>query len=907
MVTKESKNGREIFVAIDANSIVHRAFHSYPPTLETTGGLQVNAVFGFTVMFLKVLELFDPKYIVCTFDTPRPTFRHAKYTPYKGTRKPTDQSLLDQFPIVEDVVRSFNVPILKKEGYEADDILGTLAEYVRNGRWSSSNVQLCVVTGDNDLLQLVDEKISVILPKGNFRNLKEYTKKEVYEKLGVHPEQVIDYKAIMGDSSDNIPGIKGVGAKTASKLLSEYGSLDAIYENLDSLTPRLRELFEEGVEQASISKELVSIVKDVDIVIDLESCLEKDFDVSEVKEKFIELEFRSLISKVPESLGSKKESVSLSAEQFDLFEEISKEGDSCRDIDTKALREALGASKEITAVFILPEEIISKEKWLMLRVVDKKGKVLEVSLPVSEAEEVVSQLAEKREGCETVFFGFEDLVSEFPYLFWIDTGYDIKLLAHVQNSGLRDYSLSNLSFSCLGRHLSEKLDPNECKKPLNFVKDILKEIKKDLEERVIEENLLSSKVKFFEFTSKTENSLSFVLASMERRGILIDKKLLYSLHTELEKEIEEIVKGIYYDIGHEFNINSSKQLSDVLFKELNLPTVSKTKTLFSTREDVLKQLEGAHPVVSKILDYRQKTKIMSNYVHVYKVELEKREKEGQELSIHTDFKQTGTTSGRLSSVNPNMQNLPLGNEISEKLREIFIPREGFAFLSADYSQIDLRVMAHLSQDKKLIEDFEKEKDVHLTTASRILDKEEGEISSKERKIGKTINFGIIYGLTSFGLSQSLNISRDDAEKYIKEYFENYKGVAEYINKMTKEVQNARYVQTILGRRRYVTGVNSRNQRVRNAAIREAINMPVQGGSADVMKLAMVEIYELILKKYQEKAFMILQIHDEVIFEVKEDVLEEFQKEVKNIMENVVKLRVPLGVNFSVGKNMAQLK
>jgi DNA polymerase I len=907
MVTKESKNGREIFVAIDANSIVHRAFHSYPPALETTGGVQVNAVFGFTVMFLKVLELFDPKYIVCTFDTPRPTFRHAKYTPYKGTRKPTDQSLIDQFPIVEDVVRSFNVPILKKEGYEADDILGTLAEYVHDGKWCGSNVQLCIVTGDTDLLQLVQEKVSVILPQGNFRNLKEFMREDVYEKLGVYPEQVVDYKSIMGDASDNIPGIKGVGAKTAASLLNEYGTIDNIYANLDSLKPRMRKLFEEGVEQASISKELVSIVKDVDIVIDLESCLEKDFDVSEVKEKFMELEFRTLINKIPESIGSQKKEINFSTEQFDLFDEISKEDAPCREIDEDALKEALKAPKGIIGIFVPEREIVSKEKWIMLGVVDKKGEVLEASLTAKEGEGVVSQALREKGGCETLVAGFEDFVSEFPSLPPVDSPYDIKLLAHVENSGLRDYSLSNLAFTYLGRHLSEKLDPNECKKPFDFVKEIFEKLQKELEERDIKEGLLDSKVDFLEFTSKTENSLSYVLADMERRGVLIDKKLLDSLHDDLERDVEKIVKKIYYDVGHEFNINSSKQLSDVLFNELDLPPVSKTKTSFSTREDVLKQLEGAHPVVSKILEYRQKTKIMSNYVHVYKVELEKREKEGEELSIHTDFKQTGTTSGRLSSVNPNMQNLPLGNELSERLREIFIPREGFVFLSADYSQIDLRIMAHLSEDEILIKDFEQKKDIHMTTASRILDKGEEDISSTERRIGKTINFGIIYGLTSFGLSQSLSIPVSDAEKYIKEYFENYSGVAEYINNMTKEVQNTRYVETILGRRRYVTGVNSRNQRVQRAAIREAINMPVQGGSADVMKLAMVEIHKLIKKKYEEKAFMVLQIHDEIIFEIKEDVLEGFQKEVKDIMENVINLKVPLGVNFSVGKNMAELK
>ncbi len=907
MVTKESKNGREIFVAIDANSIVHRAFHSYPPTLETKGGVQVNAAFGFATMFLKVLEIFDPKYIVCTFDTPRPTFRHAKYTPYKGTRKPTDQSLIDQFPIVEDIVRSFNVPVLKKEGYEADDILGTLAEFVRTGKWASSNVHLCVVTGDTDLLQLVDEKVSIMLPQGNFRNLKEFMKDEVFEKLGVYPEQVVDYKSIMGDSSDNIPGIKGVGAKTASDLLSKFGTLDGIYGNLDSLKPRTRMLFEEGIEQASLSKELVDICKDVDIVINLESCLVKDFKKADVKKKFVELEFRTLVGKIPESVDGRKEKrSSYTSEQIDLFSEMLSPSEIPQGVDIEALKGALMGAKEFTCLFLQPNEVISGEKWIMCGIVDKSGEVMEFSFP-AKAGEGVSQIIEEGLPRETYFCGWEEFAAEFTPLPTVDTLYDIKLLAHLDNSALRDYSFGSLCFTYLSRNLPEKLDPNECTKPLRFVKEIFEKIKKELDERKINSDLVGEDVGFLDFCSKTENSLSLVLAEMEHRGVLVDEELLDKLHSELEKDISELVQKIYYDIGHEFNINSSKQLSDILFVELALPPISKTKTSLSTREEVLKKLEGSHPVISKILEYRHKTKLMTNYVQVYKTQLEEKRLLNEELKISTDFKQTGTTSGRLSSVNPNMQNLPLGDELSERLREIFIPRKGFSFLSADYSQIDLRIMAHLSEDKNLIADFENGKDIHLATAARILDKEEGDVSSSERKIGKTINFGIIYGLTAFGLSQGLKISVEQAGEYIKEYFENYSGVADYINAKTKEVQNTRYVDTILGRRRYVVGVNSRNIRVQRAAIREAINMPVQGGSADVMKLAMVDIFKLIQDSYLDKAFIILQIHDEILFEIKQGFEKEFEKDVKEIMENVVKLRVPLAVNISFGMNMAELK
>ena len=316
MVTKESKNGKEIFVILDANSIVHRAFHSFPPTLETSQGIQVNAAFGFTSMFLRVLELFDPKYIACAFDTAKPTFRHTIYSDYKATRKPTDQSLIDQFPIVEDIVKSFNIPILKKEGYEADDVVGTIAEYVDTGKWSESNVHLCIVSSDTDLLQLVNGNISVILPQGNFRNLKEFTRKEVYEKLSVYPAQVVDYKALVGDPSDNIPGVKGIGNKTAIDLIAKYGTLDKIYGNLDNLKPRTRKLLEEGAEQAGFSKKLAAIAKDVDLQVGLEDCLEKDFNHNEVVEKFVSLEFRSLIKKIPKSIDSRNEKKYLEQAKF---------------------------------------------------------------------------------------------------------------------------------------------------------------------------------------------------------------------------------------------------------------------------------------------------------------------------------------------------------------------------------------------------------------------------------------------------------------------------------------------------------------------------------------------------------------------------------------------------------------
>jgi DNA polymerase I len=905
MVTKESKNGREIFVILDANSIVHRAFHSFPPTLETSKGIQVNAAFGFTSMFLKVLELFDPKYIACAFDTAKPTFRHTIYSDYKATRKPTDQSLIDQFPIVEDIVRSFNIPILKKEGYEADDIIGTIAEYVERGRWSESNVHLCIVSSDNDLLQLVNENVSVILPQGNFKNLKEFMREEVYEKLSVYPEQVVDYKALVGDPSDNIPGVKGIGCKTAADLIARYGSLDGVYSNLDDLKPRVRNLLEEGSEQAGFSKELATIAKDVDLKVGLEDCLEKDFDYNKVVEKFVHLEFRSLIKKIPKSIDSRNEQKYSEQDQISLFKVDAVEQGS--NFDSKEFKLALEGAKKLFILFLDSEETSFKKRTLLVRCIANEQKDFMISGDdVVESFKVVSQILMNKDVSETLFYNLEgflgslDISSSKKVLPFVEKILEAKFLAHIESSSRKDYSFSNLCFEYLSKHVPDPLNFDEYPKYFEYLENILSKIKDELKSRSINKNIVKTGKNFLSFCAETENVLSITLDSMEKRGILMDTKLLKKLYSDLEDEINSLIQGIYYDIGHEFNINSTQQLADVLFNELGLEPTKKTKTSFSTSEEVLKQLEGAHPAVSKILEYRRKTKVMNTYVKYYFEEVE-------DGVVHTDFKQTGTTSGRLSSINPNMQNLPSGSDLSDRLREIFVPREGFVFVSTDYSQIDLRIMAHLSEDENLIEAFEEGKDIHLSTAAKILSKEEAQISASERRMGKTINFGIIYGLTSFGLSDSLKIPVPDAKEYIEEYFGNYSGVAEYIDRVTKEVQNIGYVETILGRRRYVPGVNSRNIRVKNAAIREAINMPIQGGSADIMKLAMLEIYRLISKKYEDKAFMLLQIHDEIIFEVKKSEVSDFEEDIKEVMESIVNLKVPLSVHVSDGNNMSELK
>lgn len=985
----------KLFVAIDANAIIHRAFHAYPPTLKTTKGLQVNAVYGFTVMLLEVLKKYHPEYIVCAFDTAKPTFRHTKYTEYKATRKPTDQSLVDQFPLVEQVLKAFNIPILKKEGYEADDLLGTLAKYVQSGKWSQQNLDMLIVSGDRDLLQLISDRVSICLPQGSFKTLTAYNRIKAYERYGLYPEQIIDYKGIVGDASDNIPGVKGIGEKTALELLNKYGSMNEIYKNLTDLKPRIQQILGEGIEQAEFSRDLATIETNVSMEISLEQCLMRDFKRKDVQDIFIDFEFRSLIDKIPGSVETSEQVVAQTG-QLDMFS-MYKSENSGVDAGSGGLQEAPRVSGEgcssLFSTDTIPElasvgsyefEDYSGIDWDVIKeklkaVKDASGAYLlyqngSLFFGFVLGERVFGGVIHKffeRGGicngfttlltelsCETSLFGWEEYVSRViavrnnadssifdgastesrvntdSLLSFSLAVFDSQLVAHYLSSGKRDYSLSALmvdyGIGVLPQEISRSVYKDyfvalvklsSCLKNnllrhktsdfMSYFGQRVNSVLEKLNIKVVSPEVVSGEEKATDFERAVvkyiEPRISVLLGQMENVGLQIDIDKLQSLKADLVKAVDKSKKEVFDSVGHEFNLNSPKQLSDVLYNELRLPQVRGGKAGMSTREGLLVELKGTHPAIESILTYRELSKMLSTYVDAFLEIIEPQVKRGETPVIRTDFKQLGTSSGRLSSTNPNLQNLPARSDWAPRFREIFVARKGKKYVSIDYSQIEFRIMAEISDDNILIGDFVNGKDIHRATASRIFGLAETEVTPAQRSAAKTVNFGILYGQTPFGLSRQLQISSSEAAKYIKDYFGTYKGVAKYIDRAGYMAEKMGYVESIFGRRRYVSGLDSQNRAIKNAAIREAINMPIQGSAADLMKLSMIGVDILIRQEYNEKVDMLLQVHDELVFEADENVADEFGKKACEVMKNIVELKVPLEVHMGIGKDLAEIK
>ncbi len=890
---------KKVFLAIDANAIIHRAFHAYPSTLQTPEGLQVNAVYGFTVMLLEALKIFGPKYVLCAMDTHAPTFRHEIYTEYKATRKPTDLSLVDQFPLVEEILKAFNIPVIKKEGFEADDILGTVSKYVSQGVWSKEDIDLYILSGDRDLLQLINDRTYVCLPNGNFKNIVVYNTDKTLEKYGYLPSQVIDYKALVGDASDNIPGIKGVGDKTAVSLLKKYGSLDEIYKHINEVEGRAKTLIAEGIEQAEFSRQLATIEKDMKLDVHLTDCILKDLDRGLLNFTFKKYSFKSLVGRLDDIFGKQISPTNIS--QLDMF---GSKGEETKWADEEQLKELITKSKELRVIYINNEESYNKVAYICLRGILQDNSWEDILVKPTDIFNLIR-------GKKVIFYNFEELVtySENISISDVSTFYDVLLAEHILNSEKRNVKFKDLAFEYSTKVLNDKISPMDITLAFDTLDDTYLEQIKKIDKLELYEYTRKSIERFLGvkdrhlLSSLTEIELpvSVILSRMENRGFMIDWGRLAKLSQDIEKEVADVSKEIYSIVGHEFNINSPKQLSDVLFKELGLPNKSKG----STRESILDAMLGTHPIIEQLLYFREITKVQNTYIEP----LYQNSVLGSDNvhSIHTDFKQTGTTSGRFSSINPNLQNLPLEGVWAKRLRECFVARDGFQLLGMDYSQMELRIMADISNDKLLTQDFVNGLDIHSTTAARVLEKKMADITHKERSLGKTVNFGMIFGQTAFGLSSLLGIDREIAGKYIAAYFEHYKGVEEYMRKIEYEAFEKGYVQTMFGTTRNITGIRSQNRRLKAASAREAINMPIQGSEADIMKLVMKNLYLLIEKKYPKQVYILLQIHDEIVFEVKKDIIKDFTSEAKKIMLESVMLDVPLDAHESIGDTLADLK
>ncbi|HPK86560.1 MAG TPA: DNA polymerase I [Atribacterota bacterium] len=886
---------RRLFL-IDGQGLIYRAYFALPK-LATSHGQIINAAYGFTLLLFKLLEEQKPDGIIIAFDTPKPTFRHELFDQYKAQREKMPQELVEQLPIIKEIVQKFNIPTFEIEKYEADDVIGTLVQKIKDSIYKP-----VIVTGDRDLLQLVDEDTEILLMKKGVTQVEKYCLATVEEMLGFAPGLIPDYMGLRGDPSDNIPGIPGIGEKTAQKLIQRLGSLKEIIKNLEKIENKsLREKIRQFEQQAILSRELAIINKDVDLELKLAEIAYHGPDYEELRTLFQKYEFHKLLEKLPqkEETGKKSKThgvnfqeITNEEELLQLYGKIKSAGifsflaytnptfpgrplqgiafalyDEAFLVKVNSNNNLLGTSNSLTRESLLKrvKELFQDEK------IEKVGFDLKNSW--------------------RIIFNDGDFL-HFPYS-------DVLIASYLLNPSRQNYHLIEIIKEYFpDQHYQASGDtPDKCL--TGWEKELCGKVKSVLELNQLLENQLSEQG-LLRLYLDIELPLIKVLYKMEKTGIKLDTGFLKNMSRQFSQKIAEIRKEVFNLAGSEFNLNSPKQLSQVLFEKMKLPIIKKTKTGYSTDVHVLHELSEKHAVVAKILDYRELEKLKNTYIDKLPQLMSP-----QTGKIYTCFNQTGTSTGRLSSNNPNLQNIPVRTELGRSIRNAFIAEEGNIFLSADYSQIELRILAHLSRDKNLREAFLQDKDIHSFTAAQLFNVDLNLVSEEMRRIAKTINFGIIYGMSSFGLAASLRISREDAEHYIEAYFQRYHKVKEYIDEQIKIAHKKKYVKTMLNRVRYLEGIDSSNRSIREFYERIAINAPIQGTAADLIKIAMIGI-NAKMESLNLSSGLILQIHDELIFEFLEDELAMRQAIIKEIMENCLHLDIPLRVNFKNGHNWGEL-
>jgi len=937
----DKKNKTKRLILIDGNAIIHRAYHALPP-LTTKKGELVNAVYGFASTLLKVIDKFQPDYIAASFDLRGPTFRHKKFKDYKATRVKAPDELYKQIPKVKEVTKAFNIPIYEKKGFEADDVIGTISEQVASSKYKTASgkhpsptlpskreggfVETIIVTGDLDALQLVNDKTKVYTMRRGISDSVLYDERKVKERYGLKPEQLKDFKGLRGDPSDNIPGVKGIGEKTAANLLQEYGTLENVYKNISKIKGAVKEKLERDKMQAIMSKELGTIKTSVPVKLNLADCVTRDFDRRKIVNLFQEFNFFSLIKRLP---GSDVDSQINPSSILPLKRGGGKKG--VKDLKYKIIKDTeldefvkeLEKQKEV-ALALENDGIAFSWKTGRAYFI-KIFKILDSRLRGNDMDDNLKKLKPILENENVKKIGY-DLKSIYKILNknGIKLGgiyRDIMLAAYVLNPGSK-IEFSKLVLEELGEELPEEkagqlsLDilgqEDKAQKICQKVDYSLK-LKNILEEKIKE---MSRKQKGTEGNLKTvfekiEMPLVKILAEMELAGVKINPLILKGISEKITARINNLEKSICGLAGEKFNVNSPSQLAEVLFTKLKLPTddIKKIKTGFSTAAAELEKLRDKHKIIEKVKSYRELFKLKTTYLDALP------ELIGKDSRIHTTFNQAVTATGRLSSENPNLQNVPIKTDIGKLIRTAFEAEDGFVFVSADYSQIELRIMAHMSGDKKLVEAFYKGEDVHRATAAEINKVSLSQVTEKMRSGVKALNFGIIYGMSAFGFAQSAKISRDEAKKFISQYLKKFPQVAEFIKNTKEFTKKKGYAETETGRRRYLPEINSPNFQVAGAAERMAINMPIQGLAADIMKMAMLAVFTnyesntnrpITNKEKNNSVKMILQIHDEIILEVREDMAKEVSGKVKEIMENVYKLKVPLTVDVKIGDNWGEL-
>ena len=886
----------EIYL-IDGSAYIYRAYHAIAP-LTNSKGVATNAVLGFVKMVQKLINENGPKYLAIAFDSKGPVFRHELYKEYKANRPPMPEDLREQIPFIKKFVVASNILMLEEIGVEADDILASIAK-----KYAKEGYKVVIVSGDKDLLQLVDDSVTMFDPMKN----KVMDKEEVEKKYGVRPDQLLDFFALVGDASDNVPGVPGVGPKTAEKLIVNYGSLDGLYEQVDTLKKsKMKDKIIDNREQAYLSRELIDLKTDVGVPDAV-----KEFSVNRpedelLAELYTELEFASLLKGVDTSkkIGTDGfKAITTKEELSEVIDELKNANLVVIDTETTSLnaRKAklvgLSLCTTLDLAYYIPVGHLSEDGETLPGQLDETY-VIDALSPYLQSEELLKV-------GHNIKYDFTVLKEHSGIELKGPLG-DTLIAAYLTESGGRSLKLDDL---CQERQL--KLTPFTEVVDGDKREDSFAYVAIDKAVNYSCEDVYGTLVLWQEFEEKLEqlgvSSLFWdvemkvltLLAQMEITGICVDLAVLDALSVEFKKKIEFLEGKIFDNAGHEFNINSTRQLGTVLFEEQGLPHGRKTKTGFSTDVKVLEKLAPKHELPNLVLQYRTMAKLLSTYV-----EKLSRLKDPVTGRIHTSFNQAVTATGRLSSSDPNLQNIPIRTEEGNRIRGAFVPGDGLVFLSADYSQIDLRVLAHYSQDEALMEAFRSGEDVHARTAAEIFSVSSMLVTSEMRRVAKSINFGIVYGMSSFGLSNQLGISRKDAQRFIDKYFGLYSGVQRFMDDIVMTAREDGFVTTLLGRRRTVTDIHAKNRNQREFAERMAINTPIQGTAADIIKLAMIRCDDAI-KVQGLQAKMLLQIHDELVFELPKDELEKTKTVIKKAMEGALELDVPLVVNFEVGNNLAK--
>ena len=900
----------EKLVVIDGNSILNRAFYGIMGSkmLMTADGTYTNAVYGFLAIMFKMMEEINPNYMVVAFDVKAPTKRHEMYKDYKGTRKGMPDELASQMPIIKEVLKAMNIKVIEMAGYEADDILGTLSRY-----GESKGLEVRLLTGDRDSFQLATDKTTIMLPrtKGGKTETEFFDRDKILETYGVEPLQMIEVKGLMGDSSDNIPGVPGIGEKTALTLIKTYGTIDELYKKLENdeattVKGKTREKLIENKELAYLSKTLGTINVEAPIEKNLEDYKVEEWNKPEVYKLFKELRFNRYIERFSLTAGD-SQTENAQDEKFKFETKILEEN------EAEEIFKIIKKEKEFYYLSEIEnyentELVIAKEIAKIYFYVKEKNTVY-----VADFKKFEKALKEIFEDTEILKIS-HDIKIDFILLKQQNVEaknmmFDVKIAGYLLNATSGAYKISDLTSLYINYDLDEHIDTKQ-----NEQTSLFDEVEKQKEydelkasetyflmqlKPVLEEKL--KEINSYKLFEEIEMPTAEVLANMQYNGVYVDEKEILKFGNHLKKELEELRIDIYRQAGEEFNVNSTQQLGKILFEKLGLTAGKKNKNGYATDVETLEKIREEHPIVSKILEYRKIMKLNSTYVEGLLPYIH--EKTGR---IHSYFHQTVTATGRLSSTDPNLQNIPTRTELGRKLRKVFKAQENKIFVDADYSQIELRVLAHMSKDEIMVEAFKTDQDIHTICASQVFKVPVEKVSKQLRSRAKAVNFGIVYGISDFGLAEQIDIKRKEAKEYIEQYLETYSGIKSFMSDIVEHAKEKGYVETEFGRRRYIPELASKNYMVRQFGQRAAMNTPIQGTAADIMKIAMIKVYNE-LKKRNLKSKIVLQIHDEMLIETELSEKEEVYEILKQSMENAVQLSVPLKVEIEEGKSWYQAK